>query len=357
MKLKLAGVVAAAAFAVVLTGCSDSGTTGTGGGAGGGGGSKFCTSTSCATGETCHPTAKVCIKTCNLSTDCTAEAKTCASAVGGGSKSDGGVLSVCTCFSNEICAMGTANTVCAAYDAVCVAKCASNSDCPNGRTCNVSSGQCAAPGGGTDGGTDAGTACTSGSCSGSQICTLSTGVCEAPKTCVAANQAPDTCLYGQFCTGTACTEVTKPGTSCPNFTPGTGKTPVWNGKTTMGPIIYSLVANPGDNNVANAMDFCGANKTFTVTLKAYNPTSMFPADAMASTLAGLKYVKEDGSECDAVSCNGGPTFRLMSGYTVSTDRKVLTLKISLCPPLQTLTNISAGFYFTGGNETCVSVAD
>ncbi len=354
MKLKFAGVVAAAAFAVVLSGCSSAGTTGTGGGSGGGGGSSFCTSTSCAANETCHPTAKKCIKTCNLSADCTAEAKTCSAAVGGGTKSDGGALSVCSCFSDSICDMGIAGTICSTYDQVCVKKCTSNSDCPNNRSCNVTSGQCAAPGGGTD----AGTPCNTGTCTGGQICTLSSGLCEAPKTCVAANQQPDTCTYGQFCTATACTEVTKPGTSCPNFTPGTGKTPVWNGRLTSGPIIYSLVANPGDNNVSSGVDFCAPNKTFTVTLKAYNPTSMFPADSMAATLAGLKYVKEDGSECDAVACGtGGPIFRLQSGYTVSADRKHVTIKISLCPPMQSVTNLSAGFYFTGGNEACAAVAD
>src|SRR5687767_14306106 len=104
---------AAAALAVALTGCSDGGTTGTGGGSGGGGGSNFCTSTSCASGEICHPTAKVCVKTCSSTTDCPAEAKICRVPPGStGTASDGGLLQTCGCTSSASCSTATAGNIC-----------------------------------------------------------------------------------------------------------------------------------------------------------------------------------------------------------------------------------------------------
>lgn len=382
MNLKRAGAVGACAFAVALAGCgSSSGSGGSGGGSGGGdgGSSKFCsTSASCAAGQTCHPTAKICVKQCSFGTNCTDEAKNCDLAVGAPTQSDGGPLAgsdggtllVCSCSTTALCSgsAGKAGDVCATYDKVCVAKCASNSDCPSGRTCTTSTGQCDAPttgdAGTPDSGTpDAGGPCTWGSCTGGKICTFATGVCETPAACstTADGGQPNTCSYGQFCSGTTCAEVARP--TCDNFnaTAG-GKLAVWDGKTTMGPIIYTLTGLAGDNNPLSGNDFCnqadgGFRKTFTASLNAYNANSVFPLDNMSLTLGGLKYVTTAGNECDVTSCNGGALFRPSSGYTVSGDRKNITMKLSFCPPVQTLTTLPVGLYFTGGNEACVIIPD
>ena len=67
-------------------------------------------------------------------------------------------------------------------------------------------------------------------------------------------------------------------------------------------------------------------------------------------------MREDGNECDAVNCGGGPIFRLQSGYTVSPNLKDVTLKISLCSTSNP-SSINGGFYFTGGNEACTNIPD
>ena len=344
MKLKLAGAVAA--LAVALAGCGEPSSTG---GGGGGGTSRFCTSSSCKSTETCHPSSRTCVKTCSAGADCTDEAKNCDVAVSG-------TVKVCSCSTDALCAgaAGTAGNICSTVDKVCVSKCTSNTDCPNGRTCSSTTGQCSGAAV-----ADAGV-CTQGSCGAGKVCTFATGACETPKTCSSAAGQPDTCPYGQFCSGSACAEVAKP--TCDNFKPDAGgKQPVWNGKSTMGPIIYALTPLPGDNNPLSGNAFCnladgGVRKTFTAELKAYNANSVFPTDSMSTTLAGLKYVTEGGNECDVTSCPT-PLFRPMSGYTVSTDRKNITLKLSFCPPTQSLTSIPVGLYFTGGNEACANVAD
>lgn len=356
---------AVAAVAVALTGCSDSGTTGTGGGSGGGTGSSFCTSTSCASGELCHPTAKRCVKKCTGTSECPDEAKICGNPVG--SDPDAGLNQTCGCTSSASCSTATAGNICSDYDKVCQPKCTKNSDCPNARTCETSTGQCLAPNSGSDGGTDAGTdagmeTCSWGSntCTGGKVCTLATGLCAAAASCGTTDGGVGGCPYGQFCSGGLCAEVPKP--TCNNFKPDAGgKAIAWNGSSTSGPVIYSLTALPGDNNSGPAGDggmqpWCGLapNKTYTLSLKAYNANSTFPADNMAAQLGGLKYVREDGNEIDAVA--GGPIFRTGSGYTVSPNLKDLTLKISLCSPTDPA-SINAGFYFTGGNEACVNVPD
>jgi hypothetical protein len=350
MKMKLAGVVAVAAFAVAMSGCaSATGTGGTGGGSGGGGGgSKFCTSTSCATGETCHPSSKTCVKTCNFGTDCTSEAKTCALAVGATATSDGGGVFVCSCLTTSLCSgsSGVAGNICSDYDKVCTGKCASNSDCPNNRTCDTTSGQCAAPGGasdggsdgGTDGGTDGGSGCTRGSCSGSQICNFQSGVCETPKACTTSNVQPDVCGYGQFCNGT-CSEVAVG--SCSNFAAGSNPT-LWSGRTSTGPAIYSITKFSFGTDAT----FCGATNTTRakIHVKAYAQTNVLLSE---TNQPALNYVRTDGNEL-AVGATQ------IQNYTSTGSGKAAEFDVNFCAPAG-ITSLTVGLYYTGGNAACFTV--
>lgn len=332
MKLKFAGIVAAAAFAAALTGCSDGGTGGVGGGAGGGGGSKFCTSTSCASGETCHPSSKTCIKTCNTSNDCTAEAKTCDVAVGSTVQADGGALYVCTCATSAICASGTAGNICSTVDKVCTAKCASSSDCPNNRTCDTATGQCSGAAA-----MDAGSACTRGSCTAPQICNFTSGACEAPKACITSNLQPDTCSYGQFCeTSMTCREVI-PGT-CSNFMAGSNPL-LWSGNTSTGPVIYAL------SKFSFGMDvtFCGAAAPVRakVHVKAYAKGNVLLSE---TNQPALNYVRTDSTEI-AVGATQ------IQNYMSTGSGKAAEFDVNFCAPTGT-TSLTVGLYYTGGNAAC-----
>ncbi len=330
MKLKFAGVVATAAFAVALAGCGSSSTGGTGGG---GGSSGFCTSTSCSAGQTCHPSSKTCVKTCSASTECTAEAKTCAAAVGGTAGADGGIVAVCSCSTNELCSgsSGVTGNICSTVDKVCTSKCTSNTDCPNNRTCDTATGQC-----GTAGGNDAGTACTRGSCSITQVCNFQSGVCEAPKACVAGNVQPDVCGYGQVCGTASCGEVVV-GT-CANFMPGSNPL-LWNPKTSTGPVIYSI------SKVSFGMDmtFCGATAPMRakIHVKAYANSTVLISE---TNQPSLNYVRTDGNQI-AVGATQ------IQNYTSSGGGKAAEFDVNFCAA-STITSLTVGLYYTTGNAAC-----
>jgi hypothetical protein len=343
MKLKFAGVVAAAAFAVALSGCGEPSTGGTGGGAGGGGGgSKFCTSTSCAAGQVCHPSSKTCVKTCNFGTDCTSEAKTCDVAVGSTATAgaDGGQLYVCSCLTTALCSgsSGVAGNICSTVDKVCVGKCTSNSDCPNNRTCDTGTGQCGGTGGNDAGTMDAGSGCTRGSCTGTQVCNFQTNACEAPKACVTSNAQPDVCGYGQFCNASSCAEVAV-GT-CSNFAAGSNPTQ-WNPKVQMGAVIYSITKVSFGTDAV----FCGANPVRAkFHVKAYSATNQLISE---TNQPSLNYVRTDGNEIAI-------TMTQIQAYTSTGGGKAAEFDINLCAPTGT-NSLTAGFYYTTGNAACFTI--
>ena len=289
---------------------------------------------------TCHPSSKTCVKTCNFGTDCTSEAKTCAIAVGSSTTADGGSLYVCSCLTDSLCSgtSGVAGNICSTVDKVCTRKCASNSDCPNNRTCDTGSGQCNAAGG-MDAGMDAGTACTRGSC-GAKVCNFQSGVCETAKACLTSNVQPDVCGYGQFCTSATCAEVTVG--SCSNFAVGSNPT-LWNPKTSTGAVIYSIT------KVLYNVDavFCPnatANIRAKVHVKAYaNNTVLLSETSQPS----LNYVRTDGSEL-AVGANQIQT------YVSTGGGKAAEFDVNFCAPANT-TSLTIGLYYTGGNAACFTV--
>lgn len=291
---------------------------------------------------------------------------------------DGGAA-FCQCkagLANEnLCNGGSGGSlVCSTLDKVCVAKCTSNSDCSGSRTCDTAKGQC------TTGTTDAGSVCSPvctadqncvnsacvdkcfpGYCSSTaDTCSLTTGFCAPAAACSVANQEPDVCAYGQYCeTDNKCSDVPAipSAAACPNFAPPYA--PAWNPSVDRGIVIYAVESLPGDENVNAGVNWCGAGLTsYTGKIYAYNTTGQFPATGQGAQLSGFWYVDSSGAKIDGVvgGSGGFGIFRKQSGFTASADRKTATIKFTLCSS-GTAASIPAGFYFTGGNEFCASVAD
>jgi len=124
----------------------------------------------------------------------------------------------------------------------------------------------------------------------------------------------------------------------------------WSQATSSGPIIYYVDKATADTT------WCGATTPadLSVTVSLYNKNSTFAATGATFPSNTLYYVRPDGTQCDVTNCNGqGPIFRPGSGYSVSTDRKSVDIKMNFCGV--TGSSLSVGFYYTGGNEYCVAI--
>lgn len=296
------------------------------------GGSGCTTDSSCGTGKMCHPVKKECVPTCTGGSDCPSTAKTCATFAGAAAGDGGTALAFCQCATDALC--GGGSTVCMAATKTCEPKCTSTS-CWGGAACNATSGQCGA--GGTDAGADAGTCSYEPSvlCSGTNFCDYTTNTCRAPATCNAANPQPDTCGYSSFCSSGTCGQVRLP--TCANFTPPGGKTPVFNPRTSTGPVIYRV----DDDTAPNAAVCFRGFFVHSMYLNVYRTdASLFPAQM--SALGGIFYVNSTGNQQDLT---GG----LPASYYVP-NGKNMRLRVYLCAP--TAASFNAGYYLTGGNEVC-----
>lgn len=296
-------LTALGAMSGLMAGCGDDDTGGQG-----------CTSNDdCAGTEICHPSAGVCVTTCESGSDCPDTAKTCAPLGGTSTQAN---TRICQCSTDVLCNGGTdsesTDLVCSDLDTVCVPKCDSNDDCGTGRVCDTASGQCEEDD------------TTGGTCTGT---------------------GQSTCLYGQFCSSGTCTDV--PAPTCVNFDPARGgKQPVWTISST-GPIIYEITKlSWGADTVTPA--FCTGD-TLKVRVTAYQPansSTTFPQQK--SGLNGLFYVNIDGDDTN------GPGLIRPSEYSTSQNGKVATFTMNFCP--QSLNSISIGLYFTNGNEICSQIS-
>lgn len=289
-------LTALSAMSLVMTGCPEDGEE-----------SLTCsTDGDCIEGEICHPTAGVCVQTCETANNtCPSSARTCAAISTTDSRT------VCQCSTDPLCNDGQeTDLVCSTLDKVCTPKCASDADCSTGRTCNTISGQCEA------------------------------GTGPGPTTCTGTGQAA--CAYGQFCSSGQCTAV--PAPTCANFTPGQGgKQPVWNATSSTGPIIYEItqVSFAADSFCSGAGDI-----TAKARVKAYTTSGTFPAEK--SALPGLFYVRVNGTQTD------GSALIRPSEYSTSNAGKNAEFVMNFCPGA-TATTLSIGLYFTGGNEICAQL--
>lgn len=151
---------------------------------------------------------------------------------------------------------------------------------------------------------------------------------------------PAGCAYGSYCQSTSgrCSEVPIP--TCTNFTThGTS----WNASTSTGPVIYdtSVIRFTLDPN------FCGslATKRVTFRLKAYAPTADLPT-SLDEFSDRLRFVTSAGNEFKASA---------IQNITTTDDRKNVTFDVNLCAPSET-TSYTAGFFFVGGSEICVTAS-
>jgi hypothetical protein len=265
------------------------------------------TDLSCSAGEMCHPTAGVCVQTCDTADTCPSESKTCAAI------SATNATKVCQCSTPELC---------------------QNKDAA--LTCDNTARVCTSGGTPTDGGTDAGTECTIGTCADGEVC--NNGTCATAAACSAEGQS--SCAYGQFCENTTTCADVAPAPTCSNFT-STGSPEVNFTSSSTGPVIYSIEQMAGDSS------FCGAAAPvgFKARVKAYTQGTW---PATVAGLNGFFYVLVDGSEKSAV-----PLMRPTSGYIVS--GKNAEFQLNFCQETGA-TQVQVGLYFTNGNAVCSTIS-
>lgn len=263
-----------------------------------------CTSNDdCAGTEICHPDAGVCVTTCTSGSDCPDTAKTCAPLGGTGPDA---ATNICQCSTDVLCNGGpdseTSDLVCSNLDNVCVPKCASDSECGDGRECDEGTGQCEE------------SDTTGDTCTGEGL---------------------STCSYGQICTNGTC--AAPPAPTCENYQNFTQRGDLG----TTGPIIFKAEVAGAATDTA----FCGTTNTkrVRIRLSAYSNT---PFPQTSAELNGLFYVVVAGTRSNAtISSSSG-------NYTVTgANRDRADIIVNVCRE-PTSTTTSTGFYFTGGNFLC-----
>lgn len=315
---------AAMAFAV---GCGDN-NSGTDAGNG------CSTDANCGTGKACHPVLKECVTTCTGSSDCPASEKTCDTVGGSTAK-------FCKCSTDALCNTSVAGNICSTATFQCTAKCTANTNCPSGYTCDTASGQCkgGSTDAGTDAGVDAGTACTGlGTCAYPEVCDFTASVCKPGASCNMSDVQPSTCGYAGYCTANSnCAQVDAP--TCANFSASGSNPAVFNPKTSTGPIIYYVETD-------TAPPAASCFKGFYVHSFYLNVYSSTDWPAQLTAMPGAWYVPTSGAKQDITAGLPG-TYYVPNGKTLRL-RKYLCAKQS--------TSFNAGFYYTGGNETCAATS-
>ncbi|AEI68335.1 hypothetical protein [Corallococcus macrosporus] len=260
----------------------------------------------CGESEICHPTAEICVQTCNSGSDCPSTAKTCAPLGGTGPDA---TTSICQCSTDVLCNGGTdsesTDLVCSDLDNVCVTACSSDADCTSGRTCDTTTGQC------EEGDTE-----------------------PEPTTC--SGEGRSTCTYGLICTSSTCSEPPAPTcqnyTSYPNRAADVGDT---------GPIIYKIETISA---VAGTAAWCPGLKRLRLAVSAYtDSTSPFPETE--PELGGFYYVTTGGDRHNASISNGA------NDYVITENGTHADIIVNLCVPSDSTTTL-AGFHFVDGNFFC-----
>lgn len=367
------------------------------------------TSADCLVTERCHPTARACVQTCVISSDCPDSAKTCAAM----SATD--TRKVCQCSANALCNQDRQNAslVCSNLDKVCVLKCEADVDCGSGRTCDTATGQCKvkeAPS----------LTCTdSADCLASELCHPTAKVCV--QTCVSSTDCPDSAKTCDVLSDTDSRKVCKcftdalcnadPGTSelvcsipdavcTPKCTAdeacgagyvcdtASGHCKVWGGTDapctgegqstcyygthycasntctalpTPTCMNYTNFANKGDLGTTGPILYdarrvsvttdtasCGTTTPtrFRIALSVY---SSVPLPSSKDELSGFVRVKTDGVP------SAGRSYMLSGDYTQSVENpNRAELVVNLCADPEA-TTLSTGFYFVDGNFLCAQI--
>ncbi|GEL72146.1 MULTISPECIES: hypothetical protein [Myxococcus] len=267
-----------------------------------------CTSNDeCGESEICHPTAQVCVQTCNSGSDCPSTAKTCAPLGGTGPSA---TTNICQCSTDVLCNGGTdsesTGLVCSNLDNVCVTACSTDAQCSGDRTCNTTTGQC------EEGDTEPvpGESCT--------------------------GEGRSTCGYGLICTSSTCSEP--PAPTCQNYTAYPNKAA---DVGTTGPIIYDMATV---NAVAGTTAWCPGAKRLRLSVSAYTDAAS-PFPQTAPELGSFYYVRTDGSRINAVISNGA------NDYVITQNGTRADIIVNLCVPADSTTTL-VGYHFGDGNFFC-----
>jgi hypothetical protein len=337
MEFKKVALAFVAAFAAgfVFTGC-------TGDVSGFGTLHTTCTSNAtCGDDEICHPTSKVCVRTCTGNASCPGSAPTCRD-VGATGSADAGTQKVCGCSATS-CNNGRGEDdpelICSTLDEVCVQKCTSNAACGTGRTCNTTSGQCEVE-------TPQGAQCTFGQCQANEVCqyaaNAAVGNCAAAPSCTGTGQS--TCAYGQFCNASGKCQDVPTTQGCENFD-AHPSLPTWQPTTGTGPIIYRHEKLSFGTEASSPFCASTAPVNAKTRVHVYRTEGTWPTDKTA--IQGFFYVRVNGTQTDATQ------LVRPSGYVVNGQNA--TFDVNFCLP-SGATTIQFGLYFTNGNEYCGRVS-
>jgi Cys-rich repeat protein len=287
--------------------------------------------TDCLDTELCHPDVKVCVQKCEATSECPPSAYNCEAL------SATNTQKICKCSTSQLCNQDReeADLVCVTGSQVCAPKCAADTDCAAGQTCDTGTGMCM----------QATPPCTVGSCATGQVCDTAAGRCVDAPTCTGTSQG--NCAYGRFCTSASkCQDAPLAAPTCENFSHN--NYPAWTPATSTGPVIYSVQGVQYQQN----SNYCQAPApdAFIIRVNAYQPNNDWPSTRAG--LSGFFYVTVGGQSFDVVN---EPLLVPQTGYNRNpSNLKDAEFNIYLCRPANS-TSIQVGFYFTGGNPVCQQV--
>lgn len=302
------------------------------------GGLKQCSADAdCAATEGCHPTAKVCVQTCEQASDCPTQAeKNCAAVKVNGADS---AKKFCQCSTDPLCNTdGATDQVCSTLANVCVSKCAADTECAvfgSGATCDTATGQCKVAPVVTK--CTADTECKTGEycntatgdcikkCTQDSECTdatnkfcdTQTGRCGATQKCdpsataIGTAGGPGVCKGGEICDATSRECKAAHGTCEAATTRG-------NKATANSPTVYDVAIKTTRARTTAEAGACNATTITIFEGKWYDPQGDVPT---TGTYAKINRVSKAGVKA--------PTFKDTS-VTKNADGKTGTFTFELC---------------------------
>lgn len=233
------------------------------------------------------------------------------------------------CDAKDECQLGTEAAACGKRGSVC-------STCGDGRCVKQA---CVAPtpsDAGEPATSDGG--CAIGTCTGGLTCNFASGQCEPAASCVAGNPQPAGCGAGQVCgnSGT-CQELARP--TCSNFSAQSAPSK-WNPSVSFGPAITD--ARSLSFSLVDAGCPTGSLRRGVAELVAYDFRSRFFEDG---GIPRLLLYRENTTLAEVRSDQ-------VVSVTPSNSGANAVIEISICAP-DSVTTITQGFAFEGGNGACV----
>lgn len=192
----------------------------------------------CGEGEACHPTAKICLQTCEQTSDCTDQTQANCGPVKNPDGTDS-TVKFCRCSTDPLCNEDdTTDLICSTLSNACTEKCTSNADCSNfgsNAVCDTASGQCEIQ--------EPTTCTTDDDCTDAALpyCDTASGTCVATQpvekcdptdSTIGANGGQSICAAGEYCN--AAQECVAAQGTC------AAATAYGNKSTGASPVIYNI---------------------------------------------------------------------------------------------------------------------